>query len=186
MEKIETFAKQHPGYLGLAVFAVGLLLLWIFGFFSASSSSASGGSLGAAYYQAVATQAAAGAAVQQTQSTNTAAVAAAKINADAAVAQTGIVTAGQTAQAQISSNDYEFGATQQTIQALAPVINGAVVQNGVSGDNHEITIAGLPGVNGNLSITAAPATAAGGRTPTELLAAGFSSSQIQSLYGFGS
>jgi len=52
MDKLLEWAKAHPVWLGVGVFVVGILLLWLLGFFSGNSSASSGNSTAADYYAA--------------------------------------------------------------------------------------------------------------------------------------
>ncbi len=111
MAKIEELFKKYPWLIAVAVFVVGLFLLWIFGFFSSSSSAASSRSSGdpnlaAAYYAAETAQSQSSAAIQINQDTQ-----------NAQTAQTGLLTASQVAIA--NSNNDAAVATSASSDAAA-------------------------------------------------------------------
>lgn len=137
MDKLLEWAKAHPVWLGVGVFAVGLALLWLFGFFSSSSSatSSSGNSVAADYYAAE--TAAQTAATQQQGQQQAAQVQVAGINAseDVAIAQSNNQLAGIQAQtsylSQVSSDAVTMNA-QNTASAQAISQITANAQEGIA------------------------------------------------------
>lgn len=89
------WAQKHPVPTALGVFVIGLLLLWLLGFFGKGSSSSGSSDAAAAFYQASGNQAAAQASVQQSK----AAVSVAQLQASTAAAG----YAAQTDQARIAA-----------------------------------------------------------------------------------
>lgn len=97
--KIVQFAEEHPWEAGGIVFAGGLILLWLLGFFSKAPAASGGGNAGLAqaYYAAEAAQTVAGTQLQIAQANGVAQTAQAQIAADAAVKINGQNTAAATA-----------------------------------------------------------------------------------------
>lgn len=84
MDEIKEIAEKHPLGTGVAVFAGGLLLLYLLGYLGGGSSSSSSNTSGAsAFYQAEAAQTASGNQLQAVQAQAKAAVAINQQNANA-------------------------------------------------------------------------------------------------------
>lgn len=185
--EVKGYVEKHPAVAGIGAFVIGLGLLYFLGFFSSSSSSSgSSGStaLDQAYYGAEAAQAAASASTQNTQTEANAATAQTLITTQGAVAQTGLVTAAATQQNADSVNattqQTETAANQSEFEALVPLLASATVPSGGSGAT-SLNLSGIPGL-GNIVFN----SGAGGPTPNQLIASGFSASQVNTLEGFGS
>jgi hypothetical protein len=119
--KIVQFAEEHPWEAGGIVFAGGLFLLWILGFFSKAPASGGGdGGLAAAYYQASMAQTVAGTQLQIAQANGVAQTAQAQIAADAATKINAQNTAAATAITQTNATAAtDISATQaSTIKAV--------------------------------------------------------------------
>lgn len=112
MENLLHWAEEHPWLAGGATLGVGLLLLWLLGFFSSGSASTSsnGNSLAAAYYNAEAAQTTSATQLQMATVAYGNQTAQAQIQANGAIAianaQTGAATTinGQNASAATSIN----------------------------------------------------------------------------------
>lgn len=153
MENVLHWAEDHPILAVVSGLGAVLVLLWLFGFFGSSSSSSSGNSLASAYYSAEAAQAQAGAAIQQTT----------------------LTTASQTAIAGIQAN--AATAIAATQYGAATTINGQNAGAGVAISHDQL----LATINSNDDALAASNTAAGFAAQTAQ--AGFAAQSMQNLLG---
>jgi len=130
VHKALEWAGKHPVPTAIGVVVIGLVLLWLFGFFKggSSSSGSSGGSsdaLGAAYYNAVGAQDASANSLMETQNTNAAAVAIAGIQGktatdiatqQASVANTSTAANQTVSLAQVAGNVTTAGYQAQVLE----------------------------------------------------------------------
>lgn len=137
MEDAWDWAKANPLLAGLAVFGVGLLLLWLLGFFSKSSSQGASNqtaqtNLAAAYYAAEAAQATAGTQLQMAtvQATNRTAQVQAQANAAQAIANAHDTAAVQATQLSTNAQNVQSNDAAATSQALGQYAYQTAVATG--------------------------------------------------------
>lgn len=114
-----SWAGEHPLETGIGVFAVGLAILWMLGFFKPAASSSGGGAtaLDAAYVQATGAQSSAQAATQIASINANASTAQAKIAADNTF-NVNKIWADQQSDINNANNQYQLNQGEQALDKL--------------------------------------------------------------------